>query len=80
MLSRTCIISRTKKPRNELLKITRVNDYYHIDENQVLHGRSFYVDPTCKELWKIKKQRKRFSMSDENFDEIIAYLEEKFGI
>lgn len=79
-LSRTCIISREKKHRSELLKITRVNDYYYIDEDQKMFGRSFYLDPTSSELKRIKKQRKRFNMSDENFEEIITYLEEKFGI
>lgn len=79
-LSRTCIISREKKQRSELLKITRVNNYYYIDEEQKLHGRSFYLDPHAKDLKKIKKQQRRFNMSDENFAEIIKYLEEKFGI
>lgn len=79
-LSRTCIVTREKKNRCELLKITKVDDYYYVDESQTLHGRSFYLDTNSKDIVRFKKQRKRFKMSDENFDEIIKYLEEKIGI
>mgnify|MGYP003897523027 CR=1 FL=1 len=38
-----CIISRVRLPRNEMLKITKINDEWQVDENQNLFGRSFYI-------------------------------------
>ena len=42
---RTCILSRTKKDKSQLLKITKLkNGNILIDKDQELQGRSCYID------------------------------------
>ncbi len=76
ILYRMCVITRKKKIRNELLKITKINDYWYVDVDQTLHGRSFYIDFSQNTFDKFKLQRRRFKISEQNFIEINAIMEE----
>ena len=64
-LSRMCIISRVRLPRNEMIKITRVKNEWLVDEEQKLFGRSIYFVLNAENIKKFEKQKKRFKMSDE---------------
>lgn len=43
--NRMCIVCRSLKPKNELIKVVRVNEQYLIDQDNKLFGRSAYI---CK--------------------------------
>lgn len=75
-LYRMCVITRQRKIRNELLKITKIKDYWYVDLDQTLHGRSIYIDLSQNTLEKFKLQRRRFKISEVNFGEITAIMEE----
>jgi len=69
-LSRMCIISKVKKPRNEMLKITKVNNEWFVDEEQKFFGRSIYLVLNLENIEKFEKQKKRFKMSEANFEKV----------
>lgn len=73
---RMCVVTRARKHKNELVKITRINNHWQVDKNNSLFGRSIYLDLNDASLSKFKKQQRRFKMSDDNFNEIINQLEE----
>ncbi len=73
-LSRMCVITRVKKQRHELVKITKVNNNWFLDEDQKLFGRSIYIDLNEHTLFKFSKQQKRFKMTDEEFQTILNGL------
>lgn len=73
--NRTCIITKVKLPKEQLVKVTRAKDVWHVDFDQVIDGRSFYLVLNLKNLNKLKKQRRRFKMTEENFEEVIQTLE-----
>jgi predicted RNA-binding protein YlxR (DUF448 family) len=71
-----CVITRKRKLKNELLKITKINEYWYVDIDQILHGRSIYMDLSKSNFEKFKLQRRRFKISEENFVDILETLEE----
>jgi len=77
-LSRMCIISRVRLPRNEMIKITRVKNEWLVDEEQKLFGRSIYFVLNAENIKKFEKQKKRFKMSDENFEEVKKQIVELY--
>ena len=74
-LFRTCIVTKEKKHRDKLLKITRINNYWYFDEDKKLDGRSFYLNNDKDNLKRLKKMFKRFKMTKENMEEIIEHIE-----
>jgi predicted RNA-binding protein YlxR (DUF448 family) len=53
---RTCVLSRVKKNKSELLKITKKKDgMVIIDSEQKINGRSCYIDKKCFDKQKIVK-------------------------
>ena len=76
ILFRQCCISRQRFHRNELLKITRINDYWYFDQNQELRGRSFYIHPDFLEEKKFNNSCKRYKLTKENIDKIWELINE----
>ena len=76
ILFRQCCLSRKRFHRSELIKITRINNYWYFDQNQSLRGRSFYLHPECLEQKKFKNACKRYQLSKENIDEIWESINE----
>ncbi len=79
ILSRMCIVTHVKKPRNKLIKITRIKEEWILDDKQTLFGRSIYLDLNYINFKKFKKLQKKFKISDEDFQSIIIQLEEKLA-
>ncbi|MGL5021200.1 MAG: DUF448 domain-containing protein [Mycoplasmatales bacterium] len=75
-LSRMCVITRRRKLRKTLTKITRIDNFWFVDIEQKLHGRSIYIDLNQETLEKFTKQIKRFKMTPDNQKHVIAKLEE----
>ena len=75
-LSRMCVITRCRKTRRELTKITKLDGFWVVDIEQNLHGRSIYIDLNQETLEKFIKQIKRFKMTPDNQKQVIAKLEE----
>lgn len=73
---RMCVITRERKHKSELIKITRIKDKWYVDHEQKLFGRSIYLDLDKNVLKKFSKQSKRFKFEKSNFEEIIEQLEE----
>ncbi len=73
-LSRMCVVTRVRKHRQELVKITRVRDVWQVDHEQKLFGRSIYIDLNDKSLERFKKQQKRFKINELEFNTIIEEL------
>ncbi len=76
ILSRMCVITRKRKPRKELIKITRVDNIWYVDANQTMFGRSIYIDLNDATFNKFQKQQKRFKIEDDNFNIILNDLKE----
>ncbi len=74
ILSRMCVITRVRKTRSELVKITRVKNEWVVDHNQKLFGRSIYIDLNDNTLKKFQKQQKRFKFSNQEFENIVSEL------
>ena len=77
-LSRMCVITRERNNRNEMVKITRINESWIVDKNQDMFVRSFYFTLTLENIQKIEKQKKRFKISDDNFVDIKKALMELY--
>ncbi len=73
---RMCVITRVRKPKTSLIKITRIDNKWLIDKDYQLFGRSIYLDLNAQVLDKFKKQNRRFRIEKNNFDQIIKQLEE----
>lgn len=75
--TRMCVITRKKKNKSELIKITKIKDHWYLDLKQQLFGRSFYLILDETNINKLSKQQKRFKMSNEDFNLIITGLKEQ---
>lgn len=74
-VTRMCAITRTRKNRNELVRITRQNDVWKINSDNKIEGRSIYLDLSQnKIIQKFEKQQRRFKINDENMQEIVTEL------
>ncbi len=74
-VTRMCAITRRRKNRNELVRITRQNDVWKINSNNEIEGRSIYLDLSQnKIIQKFEKQQRRFKINDENMQEIVTEL------
>lgn len=74
-VTRMCAITRTRKNRNELVRITRQNDVWKINSDNEIEGRSIYLDLSQnKIIQKFEKQQRRFKINDENMQEIVTEL------
>ncbi len=73
---RMCVVTRTRKERSELIRITKKNDVWQINDNNEIEGRSIYLDISQdKVIEKFVKQQRRFKINDENMKELISALE-----
>ncbi len=79
ILYRMCIVSRKRVNRSKLIKITKINHEWQVDEKQNLFGRSFYLDLNDVNLEKFKNQRKRLKIESANLVVIINTLKELNG-
>ena len=61
-----------------MIKITRVKNEWLVDEEQKLFGRSIYFVLNAENIKKFEKQKKRFKMSDENFEEVKKQIVELY--
>ncbi len=73
---RMCVITRIRKHKSELVKITKVQNIWYIDKNYEMFGRSIYLDLNPEVLKKFSKQIRRFKIDKENFEQILKQLEE----
>lgn len=70
-----CVVSRNRKERSELVKITRQENHWLINLNHQLEGRSIYLDLTVPNvIEKFAKQQRRFKIDDENMQELTNAL------
>lgn len=70
-----CVVTRNRKERSELVKITRQENKWFINNDHKLEGRSIYLDLEApKVLEKFSKQQRRFKIDDENMQELIEAL------
>lgn len=74
-----CVICRKKQDPDLMIKITRVDGYWYVNNDNCYKGRSFYVDLDPSHIEKLKKQTRRFLMSDANMEEIIKTLEQLYA-
>lgn len=73
---RTCVSCRQKADRNELIKITKNDDYWYVDKDLKIKGRSIYLHKNDKCINLFDKFQKRFKLTDENFKNITKELNE----
>ncbi len=74
-VTRMCAVTRTRKKRSELIRITKKNDNWHLNMDNKLEGRSLYLDISQnKVIEKFEKQQRRFKINDENMQEIVMEL------
>ncbi len=73
---RMCVVTRERKNKTDLIKITRVKDRWYVDQNQQLFGRSIYLILNENNVERFSKQARRFKIEKENFTEIMKQLEE----
>ncbi len=70
-----CVVTRNRKERSQLVRITKTDDVWLINQDNKLEGRSIYLDlETDKVLEKFTKQQRRFKINDENMKELICEL------
>lgn len=72
---RMCVITRNRKERSQLVKITRSDNKWQINNDNHLEGRSLYLDLTAKDvIKKFIKQQRRFKIEDANMQELVEIL------
>lgn len=70
-----CVITRNRKERSQLVKITRSDNKWQINNDNHLEGRSLYLDLTAKDvIKKFIKQQRRFKIEDANMQELVEIL------
>ncbi len=72
---RMCVVTRSRKDRTELVKITRQANQWFINNDNKLFGRSIYLDLSeTKVIEKFMKQQRRFKIEDDNMEELVRAL------
>ncbi|MFV0288387.1 MAG: DUF448 domain-containing protein [Mycoplasmatales bacterium] len=71
---RMCSVTRVKKPKTELLQITKINEKWIIN-TQPYQGRSFYLIKDAEVIKKFTKRKKfkNFELTEELKEELITY-------
>lgn len=78
---RTCVVSKEKLPKNELIRIVRTSDQkVIIDETGRINGRGAYLKHDAKIIEKAKKTKMldkhlEISIPEEIFDELLKKCE-----
>ena len=54
---RTCIVSKKKYPKKDLLKITKIDNKFYIDIDQKLNGKSRYIKLTKENVEALKNKK-----------------------
>ena len=73
---RTCVITREKKEKKDLIKITKLKENgWVLDLEQKHFGRSIYINLSSETFDKFKKQRKRFKIEENEFETILKGLQ-----
>ncbi len=73
---RMCVITRVRKQKTELVKITRIQNIWYLDKKYEMFGRSIYLDLNAEVLKKFSKQARRFKINNDNFEQLLKQLEE----
>ncbi len=72
---RMCVVTRNRKERDKLVKITRKDNQWFINNDHKIEGRSIYLDLEApKVLEKFSKQQRRFKIEDENMMQLVDAL------
>ncbi len=72
---RMCVITRTRKNRDELVRMTKIDGVWQFNNDNKIEGRSIYLDLSQnKVIQKFEKQQRRFKINDENMQEIVREL------
>ncbi len=70
-----CVVTRNRKERDKLVKITRKDNQWFINNDHKIEGRSIYLDLEApKVLEKFSKQQRRFKIEDENMMQLVDAL------
>lgn len=77
---RTCVETRKKKTRNELIRITLVNEVWKINQDDKIQGRSFYLDKDRQIIENFTNKKKfgyvrRFKMTEKFRLELLNYAQ-----
>lgn len=70
---RTCVVTRKKSYKKNLIRLALVNDSYVFDEFQKIQSRSIYITKSYEVLDKLSKQKK-YKIDPEELLKILNYL------
>ncbi|VWL85308.1 DUF448 domain-containing protein [Oceanivirga miroungae] len=77
---RTCVYTRVKKSKNELLRLVKnSNDEYILDERKIMQKRAIYIDVSKEVLFLIDKNKK-YSINELAKEKIKKIIEEKIKV
>ena len=74
----TCVYTRTKASKYDMIRLTLENDTYVVDDNMVKKGRGIYIYP-CEKVKEILYKNKKYNISDLEKEKILNYITKKVG-
>lgn len=75
---RTCIYTRKKANKYEMIRIVLENGVYILDKEMKKQSRGKYIYPCAKVIELIYKNKK-YNLSDQEKEKILSYILEKGG-
>lgn len=77
---RSCVVTREKLPKGELLRIVRTNGVVTVDETGKKNGKGCYLKKTREVVEKAKKSKAieralEVKLEDSFYDEILKYVD-----
>ncbi len=77
---RSCVVTKEKLPKKELIRVVRTNEGIIIDETGKVNGRGAYIKKDIKVIEKAKKYKQlnkalQTDIPDEIYEELIKIID-----